>query len=315
MTPAPAHPAPRLPSVSVVVPVYNGERSVRALVERLAPVLAEAAGRFEVILVNDGSTDRSWPAIEELAALHRWVRGIDLERNYGQQNATLCGIRDARHEVVVTMDDDLEHPPESIPELLAPLDEGYDVVYGRNLPVGRGRTRTVGRRIIGAVGRWVVQVKQVHEASSFRALRTELRDAFSDYSESLVFLDLALTRGTRRFTSVPVARAPRYSGASNYRMGTLVAQALRMLVQASAAPLRVAAVVGAASALLGAASFTGGRGGRSGAPLLLASVAGELFSLPVLGLYAVQGRSRRLRRPSYRVRRRTGEAAIPADRA
>src|SRR6185436_19767459 len=87
-------------------------------------------GAFEVVLVNDGSRDRSWPVINELSVARSWVRGINLMRNYGQHNALLCGIRAARFDTIVTMDDDLQHPPEEIPKLLAKLGEGFDVVYG-----------------------------------------------------------------------------------------------------------------------------------------------------------------------------------------
>src|ERR1700758_609522 len=117
-------------NISVVVPVFNGEHSLRELVSRLSPVLGALCENYEVVLVNDGSEDRSWQTIIWLAAEHGWVCGIDLMRNYGQHNAALCGIRAAKHEIVVTLDDDLQHPPEEIPKLIQKLTEGYDVVYG-----------------------------------------------------------------------------------------------------------------------------------------------------------------------------------------
>src|ERR1700686_5014754 len=117
-------------SISVVVPVYRSEAALPLLVKRLQPVLTAATARFELVLVNDGSPDGSWQVIEQLATEYSWVRGICLMRNYGQHNALLCGIRAARHDVIVTMDDDLQHPPEEIPKLLAKLAEGFDVVYG-----------------------------------------------------------------------------------------------------------------------------------------------------------------------------------------
>src|SRR5206468_3677817 len=100
------------------------------LIHRLEPVLRENASEFEVILVNDASRDGSWRVIEELAEQNPWVRGICLMRNYGQHNGLLCGIRAARYDVIVTIDDDLQNPPEEIPRLLARLNEGFDVVYG-----------------------------------------------------------------------------------------------------------------------------------------------------------------------------------------
>jgi undecaprenyl-phosphate 4-deoxy-4-formamido-L-arabinose transferase len=129
-------------NISVVIPVYNGQHTVAELVERLGKVLPAVSDAYETILVCDGSPDDSWPLIEQLAARYAWVRGIDLMRNYGQHNALLCGVRAARYEIIVTMDDDLQHPPEEIPVLLAKLAEGYDVVL-----VFLKKCRTVGGAI------------------------------------------------------------------------------------------------------------------------------------------------------------------------
>jgi undecaprenyl-phosphate 4-deoxy-4-formamido-L-arabinose transferase len=119
-----------LASVSVVVPVYNSEASLAELVNRLHVCLDAHGSEHEVLLVNDGSRDGSWARIQELAARDPRTHGIRLMRNYGQHNALLCGIRKARHQVIVTLDDDLQHPPEEIPRLLARLTPDVDVVYG-----------------------------------------------------------------------------------------------------------------------------------------------------------------------------------------
>ena len=112
------------------MPVYNSELTLADLVRRLEPVLRVLAREYELILVNDGSRDQSWAVVQKLATENRWVRGINLMRNYGQQNALLCGIRAARCETLVTLDDDLQHAPEDMPKLIAKLEEGFDVVYG-----------------------------------------------------------------------------------------------------------------------------------------------------------------------------------------
>src|SRR4051812_12818029 len=104
--------------ISIVVPVFNSEASLALLVERLLRVLPSIAPEFEIILVNDGSRDRSWDVASALAAAHQSVRGINLLRNFGQHNALLCGIRAARFGTTVTMDDDLQHPPEEITALI-----------------------------------------------------------------------------------------------------------------------------------------------------------------------------------------------------
>src|SRR3954451_15545871 len=122
---------PQLSStISVVVPVYNAVETLATLIARLEPVLGGLASDFEVILVDDGSAAETRHAIAALARDHSWVRGISLMRNYGQHNALLCGIRAARGDITVTMDDDLQNPPEEIPRLVERLSQGYDVVYG-----------------------------------------------------------------------------------------------------------------------------------------------------------------------------------------
>ncbi|HEX8430701.1 MAG TPA: glycosyltransferase family 2 protein [Longimicrobium sp.] len=227
--------------VSVVVPVFNGAGSVRALAERLAAVLPGVAERFEVVLVNDGSTDGSWGVIEELAALHPWVRGVDLDRNYGQQAATLCGIRLARHELVVTMDDDLEHPPEAIPALLRRLGEGHDVVYGTAPPARRGWARGVGRAVMRPALFGGLGPEAARELTSLRAFRVGLRDEFARPERRPVLIDLLLARGARRVAFEPVEFGARLSGRSGYSLGKLLAGSLHLLVRARVAGGRGAA--------------------------------------------------------------------------
>src|SRR5437588_13050937 len=105
------------PGISIIVPVYNSHATLRALISRLHHVLQETGTSYEAILVNDGSADESWSVVEQLAHEHLWVHGIDLMRNQGQENALLCGIRAAKFDITVTIDDDLQNPPEEIPRL------------------------------------------------------------------------------------------------------------------------------------------------------------------------------------------------------
>ena len=133
--------------LSVVIPVYGSERALPELVERLRNTLSELTLTYELVLVNDCSVDGSWETISALAKQHSWIRPINLMRNYGQHNALLCGIRAAQSGVIVTMDDDLQHPPEEIPKLLRLLAGGYDVVYGQ-------RERRVGESSFKLVTAW-----------------------------------------------------------------------------------------------------------------------------------------------------------------
>src|SRR5881394_222011 len=139
--------ATRVRSLSAVIPVYNSEGSLPELVRRLEPVLRAAADEFEVVFVNDGSRDASWSVLTEAARLRPWIRTIDLMRNVGQHNALLCGIRAARCDVIVTLDDDLQNPPEEIPKLIAVLGPDVDVVYGAPEHEVHGRLRDLASQV------------------------------------------------------------------------------------------------------------------------------------------------------------------------
>src|SRR5437879_2686305 len=196
-------------SLSVVVPVYNSELSLPTLIERLEAVLAAISAEHEVIFVNDASRDGSWRVIQTLCAARRWVRGIDLMRNYGQHNALLCGIRAARFDTVVTMDDDLQHPPEEIPKLLAKLAEGFDVVYGFPGQEQHGLLRDLASVMTKLALRKSMGAETAQHLSAFRAFRTRAREAFADFHSPFVSIDVVLTWATTRFAAIQVRHYPR----------------------------------------------------------------------------------------------------------
>ena len=173
---------PDIASVSVVIPVFNSATILPRLVDRLESVLAGSATQYELVLVNDGSRDASWKSIQALCRGHRWVRGVNLIRNFGQHNATLAGIRMARYEVIVTMDDDLQQPPEEIPNLLRLLNQGVDVVYGTPERDEHARPRVWAARLTKLMLERMMGVNSATTVTSFRAFRTELRSAFASFS-------------------------------------------------------------------------------------------------------------------------------------
>jgi len=173
------------------------------LAERLSHVLQPRHQLGELILVNDGSGDGSWEVIEHLSARYSWIRGINLMRNYGQHNALLCGIRAAAFPIVVTMDDDLQNPPEEIPALLSELQQGYDVVYGTPQHQAHG----VLRDLASTITKWVAtrrngRRKPLGTSVRFALFRTQVRNAFEAYGGPYVSIDVLLTWGTKRFSSV-----------------------------------------------------------------------------------------------------------------
>src|SRR3954447_3641033 len=244
----------RLPTgISVIVPVYNSQATLDALIERLERVLRSAAGEnaFEVVLVNDASRDKSWEIVKRLSARYPWVRGIDLMRNYGQHNALLCGIRAAHFDKIVTLDDDLQNPPEEIPVLLAKLNEGLDVVYGKPQELQHGLLRNLASLITKAVLQGAMGADTARNISAFRMFHTALRQAFATYKSPFVSIDVLLTWGTTRFAAVAVKHESRAEGKSNYTLRKLLVHAMNMVTGFSTWPLQLASFVGFAFTALG----------------------------------------------------------------
>jgi glycosyltransferase involved in cell wall biosynthesis len=302
-------------NLSVVVPVYRGESLIEPLVERLNQTLPAIAKKYEVILVNDGSPDTSWEVIERLAEKYEWVRGIRLMRNYGQHNATLCGARLAGYEVTVTMDQDLQHQPEDIPLLLAELEKGFDVVYGapKVLPQGLLRnflTANIKRILADTMG-----VPSVKNMSAFRAFRTHLRSAFENFQSPTMIIDVLLSWGTSRFTSVPVDIAK--ANASNYSFAALIRAALLILTGYSTKPLRFASWIGFAMTLFGLGVFVYvlviyfTLGSLPGFPFLASIIAlfsgAQLFALGIFGEYLARMFDRSMDRPTYVIHQTVGK--------
>lgn len=195
--------------VSVVIPVYNSADTLKTLVERLLKVFQDGTHQCEILMVNDGSQDLSWRVIKNLASENPQVSGLNLMRNFGQHNALLAGIREAKGAVIVTMDDDLQNPPEEIPRLLGRLEEGFDVVYGVPEKEKHGLLRDAASIMIKIALRWALGFRHASHTSAFRAFRTRLRLAFADFRSTNVSIDVLLTWGTTKFAHVEVKHQKR----------------------------------------------------------------------------------------------------------
>lgn len=299
--------------ISVVVPVYNSQATLPLLVARLEPVLATAAPVFELILVNDGSRDQSWEVVQTLVRQHAWVRGVCMMRNYGQHNALLCGIRAARYDKIVTLDDDLQTPPEEIPKLLAKLNEGFDVVYGTPEEEQHGLARDVCSRLAKLVMQSVMGVENATRGSAYRILRTDLREAFTEYQNPFVVIDVLLSYGTKRFGAVAVKHDPRRIGQSNYNYWKLFKHLLNMFTSFSALPLQLASVLGFFMTLIGTVllayvliGYLIHGSAVAGFPFLASIIAifsgTQMFALGIIGEYLARIHIRSMGRPVYTVK-------------
>jgi glycosyltransferase involved in cell wall biosynthesis len=302
------------PGISVVVPVYNSAGTLRNLVERLRGAMGPTGRRYEAVLVNDGSADQSWETIEKLCGENPWLRGIDLMRNSGQENALLCGIRAARYDVIATIDDDLQNPPEEIERLAGMLAEGYDVIYGTPEREQHGLWRDVASVMTKFVMRHLMGVRHAREVTAFKVFRTGLREAFAHYHNPYVSIDLLLTWGTDRFGALTVRHDPRAAGQSHFTLRKLVRHAITMITGFSVVPLRLASLMGFAFSLLGLGVlvYVVGeyfvRGNPvPGFPFLAAIIAifsgAQMLALGIIGEYLARIHMHSLGREPYTVRK------------
>ncbi len=303
-------------SLSVVIPVYNGALSVGELVSQLHALLPTLAERYEIVLVEDDGRDNSWDVIEALAAATpETVRGIRMARNFGQHNAILCGLRAATGEIIVTMDDDLQHPPDQIPLLLAEMDKGFDVVYGRPQNDNHSIFRNLASQVTKLVLQSTMGAETARNISAFRALRRHVVRAFDHYSGPTVVIDVLLTWGTRRFTAIPVRHEPRKLGVSNYTFWKLAGYAISMMTGFSTMPLRFASVTGFVMTLVGIIVLIYVfvryvfEGSPPGFPFLASIIAlfggAQLFAIGIIGEYLARMHFRSMGKPSYVVREET----------
>lgn len=293
----------------MVIPVYNGSDTLPLLIDQLMEVLPNLTDEFEILLINDGSPDESWQVIQTISETNPFIRGINMMRNYGQHNALLCGIRMANMDVVVTMDDDLQHPPQEIPKLIAKLEEGYDVVYGYPEKLPHSAWRNFFSRFTKKILAAVMGVKTVKELSAFRAIRTNIRQAFDHYNNPGVIIDALLAWGTTRFASITVHEEPRTIGESNYNFLKLASQAFLILTGFSTIPLRFASWMGFFLFLVGIFIFIYvfiiylTVGSIPGFPFLSSIISifsgAQLFALGIFGEYLARIFDASMKRPVY----------------
>ena len=304
-------------TLSVVIPVYRAEATLETLYRQLVETLPALAADYEIIFVEDCGKDGSWAVISRLAAADPKVRGLRMSRNYGQHNALLAGIRLARHDLILTMDDDLQHPVTEIATLLAKLGDN-DVVYGAPLKEQHGLLRNLASRLTKIALAEAMGAETARSVSAFRIFRTRLRDGFADYRSPFVSIDVLLTWTTSAFTAVRVKHTPRTEGVSGYTLRKLIQHAVNLMTGFTTLPLQVASVVGFAFVLFGFVILgvvllnyliRGGvvPGFASVASLIVIFSGAQLFALGVIGEYLARMHFRTMDRPTYVVAETLGD--------
>jgi undecaprenyl-phosphate 4-deoxy-4-formamido-L-arabinose transferase len=295
--------------VSVVCPIYCSEATIEHLVDEICKALSTSF-KFEIILIDDGSKDSSWVKILQICNSNPCVRGIRLNRNFGQHSALLAGIRSAQYEVTVTLDDDLQNPPAEIPKLINALTHDIDVVYGVGLKSEHPRWRRLTSVLIRRLFYLLLGYSEANQISSFRAFRTQLRNGFASNLGPSISIDSLLTWSTESFIHINVEHRKRLSGKSNYGMIRLIQHMINSATGYSVVPLRLATTLGSIVTILGFVMFlwvtlrpllTGVS--VPGFPLLAASLAifsgTQLLVLGILGEYIGKMHFRVMNKPSY----------------
>lgn len=300
-------------SVSVVVPCFRSAATLPALSRRVHDVMPRHVDDFEIVLVVDGGDRDTWTTAAALAGGSRHVRALRLSRNYGQHNALVAGVRAAAYDVVVTMDDDLQHRPEEIPTLLTALTEDVDVVYGVAAEEEHGVTRSLASRLAKAVLERAMNVRGARQLSAFRAFRTFLRDGFTQLNGPHACLDVALSWGTTHIAAVTVPMDERALGRSNYTVRMLVRHMLNMVLGYSTAPLQLVTYLGFVTGLFGLGLlgrvlylyFSGETtvaGFTTVASMVALFSAAQMIAIGVLGEYIGRIHANGLGLPTYLVR-------------
>jgi undecaprenyl-phosphate 4-deoxy-4-formamido-L-arabinose transferase len=239
--------------LSIVVPVYRSADCLTALVQAIAESVSETVGDYEVILVNDGSMDRTWPVIESLCRDHPEVVGIDLRRNFGQDNAILTGLRFARGRSIAVMDDDLQHDPADLPRMLAKLAQGPDVVFADFRAKRQALWKNLGSWFNGKLAEWVLDKPRGIYLSPFKVMRRDVAELICRYRGPEPYVDGLLFQVTSRFDQVRVDHHGRFAGESNYNLARSIAVWTRLAVGFSVRPLRLVTWSGLILGALGAA--------------------------------------------------------------
>lgn len=305
------------PGVSIVVPVYRSEGTLRPLFERLQKTLEQTPGGWEIVFVDDASPDGSWRVLEQLQRDNaQQVVALRLARNFGQHNALMCGFREARGAIVVTMDDDLQNPPEEVPKLLAALgDPDLDVVYGLYRAKKHRPWRNGGSWMINVFYRRVFRSQIT--VSSFRAIRLATVQNILTYDLNFTFVDGLLAWNTQRIQGVNVDHHPRPGGRSGYTLARLATLAFNLFTNFSLLPLQFVSAMGLA---LAGAGFVVGLwyliaffrhqiavpGYASTITAILVLGGAQLVALGIIGEYLGRLHLNVNRKPQYAVRSRLG---------
>jgi polyisoprenyl-phosphate glycosyltransferase len=239
------------PDLSIVVPVYRSEDCLEALIQGITEALSPLNRDYEILLVNDCSPDNSWAVIEAICRRNPRVVGIDLRRNFGQDNAIITGLRLSRGKYVAIMDDDLQHHPRDLPALLHRIEEGLDAVYADFGEKKQRLWKNLGSWFNGKFAEWVINKPKDVYLSPYKIICKEVVEAICKYDGPDPYIDGLLFQVTSRISQIPVDHHPRYAGRSTYTFWKSLRVWARLAFSFSARPMRLVSWFGFGFATLG----------------------------------------------------------------
>jgi polyisoprenyl-phosphate glycosyltransferase len=227
-----------------VIPVYNSAQIVGHTIDRTVGFFETSGLDYELIIVNDGSRDRSWEVVRDKAGENPRIKAINLLRNSGQHTAILCGLQHSSGDYVVTLDDDLQNPPEEIQHLINKAAEGHDLVFGKFYVKQHGLIRRLGSWTIGMLNRWMFGCSDELTVSNFRLIRRDVVDRICAYRTTYPYITGLSLMLSARPANAMVEHHPRLSGKSSYNIVRLLKLVLLILFNYSVFPLRVVSIIG-----------------------------------------------------------------------
>ena len=233
--------------ISIVIPVYNSEDILNELINQITLEIRKKINLFEdyeIILVNDKSEDNSWEKIKELATNQKNVIGINLSKNFGQHNALMAGINNSKGDFVITMDDDLQHPPSHIIDIINKLTEGFDVCYTKYQNNKYSFFKKLGSAINDRVANIVLDKPKNIYLSSYRGIKRNVINELKKFEGPYVYLDGIILNITNNIGSIDIKHNKRLKGNSSYSFKKLFSLWLKVFTNSSIFPLRVASVTG-----------------------------------------------------------------------
>lgn len=241
--------APQNIKYSIVIPVYRSSETLEDLLAQLTCQMDNLEQLYEIIFIEDNGGDNSWEVLRALLPKYPRVRILKMMRNFGQHNAIMCGFAYSKGEMVITMDDDLQNPPEEINKLIAKINEGYDIVYGVPIMKRHHPLRNIGSFLVRTLYKKIFRLSV--DPTSFRIIRRKVVEGILNYDKNFTYIDGLIAWYTTNVGKVRVRHDTRGAGRSSYSGRKLLVLAMNVLTNFSIMPLQVVSVLGLIFSIFG----------------------------------------------------------------